>query len=299
MKATIITSLVICFLLMNIINGCDSSVEPAELTLWEIIDTTKKIPLSLDAGGFFIPYLTNDTGYYYDIHTPLPLKSNNSEYSLRMKYEFGIIIDGKFTMDTTYFFLDKEYLFSDKTTIELDIVNEKLQTMIVPVGLGRRKPNLWNYPYACRLTFYDTNKKDSFVVVDSMIGSYPANRFRGYINTVQDPDILEDGPDDGDWKDIPEIGLFIKPAYRNPDGPDTYIEVALTQPDTIFISLNITRNRKTWPLENMYILDTAGTYMLRLSLLQPPEGLYRVYITVNRNGKSYQTYGDVRKKYGQ
>lgn len=300
MKNAIGASIVISFIsLMSMIGGCDSSVEPVEPTLWDIIDTSKKVPLTLDAGGFFIPYLSNDTGYYYDIYTPLPLKPNISEYSLFIKYEFGVFIDGKFSLDTNLFFLDREYIFRSKPTIDLELYKEKLRTITTAVGLGRRPPTTWDYPYACRLTFYDINKIDSFVVVDSMIGSYPANRFRGYLNTTQDPDTLEDGPDDGDWKDIPEIGLSVSPAYTNPEPLKSFVEVTITQPDSIYFSLYITRHRQSWPYTIWYFFDSAGTYYLPFSLLGPPEGLYRAYIMINRNGKSYQTYGDIRKKYGQ
>ena len=298
MKNSIGRSLLLGFIsLMSMIGGCDSSVEPAEPTLWDIIDTTKKAPLTLDAGGFFIPYLSNDTGYYYDIYTQLPLKPNVSEYSLFIKYEFGVFIDGKFSMDTNLFFLDRQYIFHSKTTIDLELYKEKLRTIITPVGLGKRSPNTWNYPYACRLTFYDTNKKDSFVVVDSMIGSYPANRFRGYLNTVQDPDVLEDGPDDADWKDIPEIGLYIDPAYPNPDWYTTRIEITTSQPDTIYYSLNLTRNYKSILSWGSIIIDTPKTNTFRFGLLNLPDGLYRAYFIIQRNGKIYQTYGDIRVKY--
>lgn len=280
------------------IGGCDSSVEPGEPTLWEIIDSSKKVTFSLDVGGFYIPYYTNDTGYYYDVYTSLPYQSTAPTNALILKYEFGVLVDGKFSMDTSYCFYNTWHLNYNGPSYEVYLPGElRHDTITTQIDFGRRNPSKWDYPYACRLTFYDKNKRDSFVVVDSMKGSYPSNRFRGFINTSVFPDTLEDAPDDGDWKNIPEIGMTIKPAYPNPDANYAFIEISITQPDTVFVSFNITRNGRAWPYEELYPFDKAGTYQLRIPLSFFPNGLYRVYITINRNGKSYQTYGDIRVKY--
>jgi hypothetical protein len=298
-KKSLGTLLFIGFIsLMSMIGGCDSSVEPTERTLWDIIDTSKKVTFSLDAGGFLTPDLTNDTIYYYDVHTTLPYKSTAVQCSLYIKYEFGVMINNRFSTDTNYYFYDTFFpSFNTQTHEVLSTGRPQENTHIMPTNFGRHATSSWDYPYACRLTLYDINKRDSFVVIDSMQNSYPSNRFRGFINTTGTTDSLEDAPDDGDWKGIPEIGLSIKPARPNPNLTGTYIEVTALQPDTIYYSLNTTRNFSLLANSGRFIIDTPKTDTVRLNMINVRDGLYRVYFKIYKNGKTYQTYGDIRKKY--
>lgn len=299
MKKAIVTSLLIIFFsIINIMSGCDSSVEPVEPTLWDIIDTSKKVTFSLDTGGFLTPYLTNDTIYYYDVYTTLPYKSTTQKCSLYIKYEFGVIINNRFSTDTNFYFYDTFFpSFSAQTYELLSTGRPQENTIITQTNFGRHTTSNWDYPYACRLTLYDINKRDSFVVVDSMQGSYPSNRFRGFINTTASTDTLEDAPDDGDWESIPEIGLSIKPARPNPNLTATYIEITATQPDTIYYSPYITRNFDLYTNSGRIIIATPKTYTVRLNMINVRDGLYRVYFKIYKDGKTYQTYGDIRQKH--
>lgn len=299
MKNSLGRSLLLGFIsVISMIGGCDSSVEPVEPTLWDIIDTTKKVTFSLDAGGFLIRDLTTDTIFFYDVYTTLPYKPTAVQCSLFIKYEFGVIINNRFSTDTSYYFYDTFFhSFNAQTYEVLSTGRPQDNTFIGQIKFGRHATSSWDYPYACRLTLYDINKRDSFVVIDSMQGSYPSNRFRGFINTTTSTDSLEDAPDDGDWESIPEIGLSIKPARPNPNLAATYIEITATQPDTIYYAPYVTRSFDLYNNSGRIIIDTAKTDTIRLNMINLRDGLYRVYFKIYKNGKTYQTFGDIRKKY--
>jgi hypothetical protein len=103
---------------------------------------------------------------------------------------------------------------------------------------------------------------------------------------------LEDGA--GDWQPIAELNARIAPAAPNPFDSKTTITFELSAED----SLRVWSESAPGAFEAEYFRGrlAAGWNAVELSMANRPSNIYRIYLTVYRDGKSYTTYGDVRKE---
>jgi hypothetical protein len=294
----ILSALFLAFILVS----CSETIDTQESELSSSLTVTT-VHNSLEGGGRWFAGV--DTGTWYDLRTMYTAKNRTSStLTLTVKLEVGLLKNSKFESDNGEVFFDTSLDFKGTNVLTINIPpnSEKNIQWNIPVGIGRKLSISWNNPYATRLTITESSASDSIVIIDSLSGSNPRNRFTGILFTTEqspDPIGLLDGPDDDDWKPFSLNEYKVSPAYPNPmvrSGTMTFVSRSVS--DTMRVTLHRTLNDEL--MELLFISNLKlGSYpfIYDLSAYEIPFGQYRVYFELSHNGEKYLTHGDIMYAY--
>jgi|GEM_PF-2813198 len=136
---------------------------------------------------------------------------------------------------------------------------------------------------------------------DFVGGTEPEKKFEGIRVTFEDGrqgGSIGDASDD--WRSIPQVGLTVIPAAPNPVTiasdelgvpTRTSIEFRLAQAESL--RLWVESSPGVPDMELLVGTMEAGNHVLEADFTGKQPGIYRVYLSIRREGADYTTYGDL------
>lgn len=100
-----------------------------------------------------------------------------------------------------------------------------------------------------------------------------------------------------DWQPIEEVGAHLRAVFPNPTQSsatyytDTRVVFSLSQEESIRIWIESAPGRIA--KEVYQGMKAKGSHTMDLNVHGWKTGIYRIYMTVYRDGKSYHSYGDL------
>lgn len=293
-------------ILALVLISCSETIDPPKGGLSSSLTVTT-LHNSLKGGGQWFSghwLAKEDVGTWYDLLSDYNVKNNSqSALNLRISYEVGLLRNGKFELERNELFFDTTFEFkgSDEFNTILNSNSETVFSWSMPIGIGRYKTLTWEHPYATRLMIKDLASGDSLVLIDSLEGSYPSNRYKGVVYTTEnspDPLGIIDGPEIDDWGSANNDSIKLFPVYPNPSDGDNYYGVLrfqlLKRIDSLYISLNMTDSKIYEFLDSTSSVE-VGSYPYAVSVPGARNGMYRLFFSAWVKGKRYTLHGDVIK----
>ncbi|HVZ38848.1 MAG TPA: hypothetical protein VHI13_06200 [Candidatus Kapabacteria bacterium] len=98
-----------------------------------------------------------------------------------------------------------------------------------------------------------------------------------------------------DWQPIADVCAEFPAAYPNPASSSSTLNIRLCQQDNVRVWV------ESAPGVNYQIVQRgvmqAGQYTLTMDWSSAPAGIYRCYLEIERDGRTYRTYGDVKVEH--